>query len=253
MLILKILRSDEWETLRREGATQGSAQDRADGFIHFSTPEQAPATAAKHFAGENGLMLLAVAAARLGDALKWEPARGGALFPHLYRALALSDIARLEPLPLVGGVHVFPEDIVGHVDPERAQFDLFKGLERDQPIEMLNLVALRERAAYPEGHALATAGLSGAEAYRRYGAESAPIIARLKARIVWRGEMEAMLIGPTSEHWDHLFIARYPSTHAFLAMLSDPAYRAAVIHRQAAVLNSRLIRCRPVPAGDAFA
>ncbi|GAB4307100.1 MAG: hypothetical protein Kow0058_19110 [Roseovarius sp.] len=253
MLILKILRAGEWQALRRNGATAGSAADLADGFIHLSTPEQAPATAAKHFAGEDGLMLVAVHADALGDALRWEPARGGALFPHLYRELRLRDIVRLEPLPLVAGVHVFPEDLVGHVDPSRPQFDLFKALERDRPIEMLNLVRLRETAAYPAGHALAEAGLSGAQAYRRYGEETAPILARLGGAILWRGEMQAMLIGPASERWDHLFVARYPSTHAFLEMLTDPAYRVAVVHRQAAVATSRLIRCAPLGPGEGFA
>ena len=79
-----------------------------------------------------------------------------------------------------------------------------------------------------------------------------PIIARIGASILWRGEMQAMLIGPTSERWDHAFIARYPSAHAFLEMVTDPAYREAVVHRQAAVLTSRLIRCRPADTGTAF-
>ena len=253
MLILKILRAEEWQTLRRRGATAGAPVDRADGFIHFSTPRQVPETAAKHFSGEDGLMLIAVEAGELGDALKWEPSRGGALFPHLYRDLRLSDIARVEPLPLIGGMHVFPEDLIGHVDPDRAQFDLFKSLDRDQPIEMLNLVRLREMAAYPAGHPLAGAGLSGGQAYRRYGEASAGILARLGGAILWRGRMQAMLIGPATESWDHIFIARYPNAHAFLEMLSDPAYREAVPHRQAAVAASRLIRCAPCEPGEAFA
>ncbi|KZY40015.1 hypothetical protein A3731_38045 [Roseovarius sp. HI0049] len=149
-------------------------------------------------------------------------------------------------------MHVFPEVLAGHIDPTRPQFQLFKELDRDHPIEMLNLVALRERAPYPEGHALADAGLTGAEAYRRYGAETAPIIARLGASIVWRGEMQAMLIGPATEAWDHAFIARYPTAHAFLDMVTDPDYRQAVIHRQAAVRTSRLIRCKPSETGEAF-
>ncbi len=252
MLILKILRAGEWQALRRDGATAGAPVDVADGFVHFSTPAQAAETAAKHFAGETGLMLLAAESDGLGDDLRWEPSRGGALFPHLYRELRLSDIASVAPLPFVGGVHVFPEDLIGHVDPARPQFQLFKDLGRDHPIEMLNLVRLRDRAAYPQGHALADAGLTGAEAYRRYGTETAPIIARLGASILWRGEMQAMLIGPATEHWDHLFIARYPSAHAFLDMVTDPAYREAVIHRQAAVATSRLIRCAPAEAGGAF-
>jgi len=94
--------------LREAGETPGAPVDIADGFVHFSTAAQAAETAARHFAGEDGLMLLAVEADTLGDALKWEPSRGGALFPHLYRALRLGDVAWAQPLPLVNGAHVFP-------------------------------------------------------------------------------------------------------------------------------------------------
>lgn len=109
MLIYKIFRAPEWAELQAKGATMGAPVDIADGFVHFSTAEQAAETAAKHFAGEDGLEILALDPDTLGDALKWEPSRGGALFPHLYRALNLSDIAWHLPLPLVDGVHQFPE------------------------------------------------------------------------------------------------------------------------------------------------
>ncbi|GIX12850.1 MAG: hypothetical protein KatS3mg118_0809 [Paracoccaceae bacterium] len=141
--------------------------------------------------------------------------------------------------------------MAGHVDPERAAFDAFKALPRDHPIEMLNLVAFRDRAAYPEDHPCA--GITGAEAYARYGAASAPVLARVGGRIIWRGRMEAMLIGPAGEWWDACFIARYPSAHAFLAMVTDPEYRRAVVHRQAAVRDSRLIRLAPAAPGEGFA
>lgn len=108
MVILKIFRKDEWQALRDKGTSAGAPVDLADGYIHFSTPEQAPATAARHFAGAGDLMLLGVETDRLGDALKWEPSRGGALFPHLYRELRLADVAWAQPLPLVEGVHRFP-------------------------------------------------------------------------------------------------------------------------------------------------
>ena len=108
MLIYKIFRTDEWAALRAQKETAGAPVDLADGYIHFSTLEQAPETAAKHFAGEDGLMLLAIETEPLGDALKWEPSRGGALFPHLYRDLKLSDVHWAQPLPLLDGRHVFP-------------------------------------------------------------------------------------------------------------------------------------------------
>lgn len=108
MVILKILRGPEWADLRANGFSAGAPVDVADGFVHFSTVAQAPETAAKHFAGEDGLMLLGVEVDRLGDALKWEASRGGALFAHLYRALQMGDVVWAQPLPIVDGVHQFP-------------------------------------------------------------------------------------------------------------------------------------------------
>lgn len=108
MMIYKILRGPEWAQLRAAGESAGAPVDVADGYVHFSTAGQAAETAAKHFAGAEGLMLVAVDVDRLGAALKWEPSRGGALFPHLYREMRLSDVAWVQPLPLVAGVHQFP-------------------------------------------------------------------------------------------------------------------------------------------------
>jgi uncharacterized protein (DUF952 family) len=111
MHIYKILRPEEWAELERSGETSGAPVDVADGFIHFSTAEQTAETAAKHFAGEDGLILAAFDADALGDALKWEVSRGGAKFPHLYAPLRCADVLWHAPLPLVGGVHVFPADL----------------------------------------------------------------------------------------------------------------------------------------------
>ncbi|KNG94062.1 DUF952 domain-containing protein [Pseudaestuariivita atlantica] len=108
MLIYKIFRADEWAALRHDGTTRGAPIDVSDGFVHFSTAEQAAETAAKHFAGEADLMLVAVDTDRLGDALKWEPSRGGALFPHLYREMRIGDVTWAQPLPLAGDAHAFP-------------------------------------------------------------------------------------------------------------------------------------------------
>lgn len=108
MLIYKILRSPEWADLRAAGQSAGAPVDVADGFVHLSTLDQAPETAAKHFAGEDGLMLLAVEADPLGADLKWELSRGGAEFPHLYRELRMADVHWAVPLPLVDGAHAFP-------------------------------------------------------------------------------------------------------------------------------------------------
>ncbi len=111
MLIYKIFRAPEWADLQAKGESTGAPVDVADGFVHFSTAAQAAGTAAKHFANEAGLMLLAVEADALGDALKWEPSRGGALFPHLYRVLRSSDVVWAKPLPLIGGQHQFPPNL----------------------------------------------------------------------------------------------------------------------------------------------
>ncbi len=108
-LIYKICTAADWQQAEAAGAYRGSAADGADGFIHFSTAEQAPATAAKWFAGQRDLVLVAVDAQALGDRLKWEPSRGGALFPHLYGELPLAAVRRVDPLPLdAQGRHRFP-------------------------------------------------------------------------------------------------------------------------------------------------
>lgn len=136
-----------------------------------------------------------------------------------------------------------------HVDPERNQFDAFKALPRDMPINMLNLLRFRDVAAYPDGHPNAGKGLSGAQAYAEYGRTSGPVFARVGGSIIWRGHMEAMVIGPDEPRWEMSFIAFYPTAAAFLEMVTDPEYRLAVVHRQAAVLTSRLVRFAPLPAG----
>jgi uncharacterized protein (DUF1330 family) len=139
------------------------------------------------------------------------------------------------------------------IDPERAQFDAFKMLDRSTCIHMLNLVKFRKQAAYPDGHELAGCTLSGADAYAHYGRDSAPILSRVGGCIVWRGAFEAVLIGPSEEVWDACFIAEYPNASAFLAMITDAEYKKAVIHRQAAVETSRLIRTSPQQRGESFA
>jgi len=109
MMIYKICPAALWQEAERQGAFKGAPVDVSDGFIHFSTAEQTEETATRHFAGQAGLLLVTVDAGRLGESLKWEPSRGGALFPHLYDELALSAVIRVEPLPLgPDGRHRFP-------------------------------------------------------------------------------------------------------------------------------------------------
>ena len=108
MLIFKIFRTEEWDALRQSGETSGAPIDLTDGYIHFSTAQQAPETAAKHFADVDGLFLIAVDADAAGDALKWEKSRKDDLFPHLYRKMTMADVVWAQPLPLVDGRHQFP-------------------------------------------------------------------------------------------------------------------------------------------------
>lgn len=109
MLIYKIFRADEQAAFEAAGETLGAPIDIQDGYIHISTVEQVRETVAKHFAGEDELFILAIETETLGDDLKWEVSRGGALFPHLYRKLKLSDVVWTKPLPLGPDGHVFPE------------------------------------------------------------------------------------------------------------------------------------------------
>ena len=111
-LIYKIVPRSLWQEAERVGRFDGAPVDHADGFIHFSTAAQVRETAARHFAGQDDLLLVAVDESGLEPALKYEPSRGGALFPHLYGPLPLSVVASVAALPLgPGGFHVFPEDL----------------------------------------------------------------------------------------------------------------------------------------------
>ena len=98
--IYKILPRAEWQAAETAGGFEGSAVDRADGYIHFSTAAQAQETARRHFGGQAGLVVLALEADELGPDLRWEPSRGGDLFPHLYGALDVSLVREVTEAPL---------------------------------------------------------------------------------------------------------------------------------------------------------
>lgn len=110
MIIYKILTADQWADLERDGTSKGAPVDQADGFIHFSTADQVRETAARHFAGQEGLQLLAYRADDM-TGLQWEPSRGGDLFPHLYADLTTEHLIAATPLPLGPDGHGFPEGI----------------------------------------------------------------------------------------------------------------------------------------------
>ena len=109
-LVYKISTAANWREAEQAGAFRGAGVDLTDGYIHLSAPGQVVETAERHFAGQRDLMLVAVDSAALGPALKWEAARDGALFPHLYGPLGLHAVVWTKPLPLDRvGRHVFPE------------------------------------------------------------------------------------------------------------------------------------------------
>ena len=112
MMIYKIFRADEWAAFEAAGETLGAPIDLADGYVHISTATQVAETVSKYFSKREGLKILALDADTLGEALKWEPSRGGDLFPHLYRALQMEDVAWVKPLPLEGDDHVFPDGVL---------------------------------------------------------------------------------------------------------------------------------------------
>jgi uncharacterized protein (DUF952 family) len=108
-MIYHMCPAEAWEEAVASGEYIGTADDRRDGFLHFSTADQIAESARRHRAGQAGLVLVAVPAARLGDRLRWEKSRGGALFPHLYGPLSPAEAASVDKLPLgPDGEHVFP-------------------------------------------------------------------------------------------------------------------------------------------------
>lgn len=130
-----------------------------------------------------------------------------------------------------------------YVNPDRENFEAFKALPRDVPIQLLNLVRYRDLAAYPQGHPQAETGWSGQRAFAEYFARLVPVIDKLGGGMVWEGRFEGVITGPAEFEWDRVFVMGFPSANAFLAMVTDPYYKAEVVpHRTAAVLDSRLVR-----------
>ncbi|NND98599.1 MAG: DUF952 domain-containing protein [Pirellulaceae bacterium] len=112
--LYKVVTRSQWRVAESDGVFRGSEVDIADGFIHLSAADQTIETVAKHFAGQSDLMLIAVDAAALGDTVRWEPSRGGALFPHVYGDLPLTAVRGVQPLPIGDdGRHQFPDDFAG--------------------------------------------------------------------------------------------------------------------------------------------
>ncbi|MES2749958.1 MAG: DUF1330 domain-containing protein [Pseudomonadota bacterium] len=137
--------------------------------------------------------------------------------------------------------------MTGHVDLTKERFVALRESNREGVVHLLNLIRLRERAAYPDGREA-----SGTEAFQTYGRVSEPVLARLGGKIVWEGRFESMLIGPDDESWDLCFVAEYPTLSAFIEVVRDPVYREAAAHRKAAAHDSRLIRLMSLPGATRF-
>lgn len=139
-------------------------------------------------------------------------------------------------------------------NPTREQFKALYGLSGDEPAHMLNLLRFRDRAEYgPADAELASAQLSGRDAYQRYSADAETIFRSVGGTQIWIGQPQATLIGPTDEPWSLAFVACYPSVQAFIDMVKSEDYQRAARHRTAAVADSRLIVCSPLQAGNSFA
>ncbi len=133
-----------------------------------------------------------------------------------------------------------------YVNPSRENFDRFKALPRDEPMHLLNMIRFRDLAAYPEGHPCADLGWSGERAFQEYLRLVVPFIERLGGGIVWQGTFQGVITGPEQFEWDEVFVMGFPRADTFLALVSDPEYKAMVVdHRTAAVQDSRLVRYFP--------
>lgn len=134
-----------------------------------------------------------------------------------------------------------------YVNPSRENFDHFKSLPRDEPVDLLNMIRYRRLALYPEGHACAGLGWSGERAFEEYYKLVVPFIERLGGGIVWQGAFQGVITGASQFEWDKVFVMGFPTAATFLALVTDPDYKANVVdHRTAAVQDSRLVRYGPV-------
>ena len=130
------------------------------------------------------------------------------------------------------------------LNPSQNQLERFaEQMPAGEPILMLNLLRFNERALYPSGHS--EQACTGEEAYARYGRTALGKVRAVGGDVQVMADARVSLIAPDDEHWDQVLLVRYPSPEAFLSMLADPEYRAATVHRSAALADSRLIGCNP--------
>lgn len=129
------------------------------------------------------------------------------------------------------------------VNPSAAQLRAIAERGPEGPIVMVNLLKYRDEAAYASGRAEAKEGLSGREAYRRYGATAIKCVTELGGAIVWAGAQSLVFIGGPEQEWDEVICVRYPSREAFLGMIARPDYLAATYHRDAGLERTALLCC----------
>ncbi|MCC0049489.1 MAG: DUF1330 domain-containing protein [Rhodobiaceae bacterium] len=140
-----------------------------------------------------------------------------------------------------------------HLNPTREQFRALRDVPQDQPVLMINLLRFNDVARYAESDPeYSDAPVSGETAYGRYAAETEAIVLAAGGSQDWIGKPVLTVIGPETEAWDHAFVARYPSPQAFMDMVKNPGYQAAVRHRNAATADSRLICCAVQTPGATF-
>jgi uncharacterized protein (DUF1330 family) len=130
-----------------------------------------------------------------------------------------------------------------NIEPTQAQFERLASAPDDGPVVMLNLLRFKDHADGVD----AADGITGAEAYARYGAEAVPFLKHAGGRILWSGMAQQSVIGPDAAEWDMAIVVEYPSRAAFLQMVANPEYQASHRHREAALVDSRLIACQTLP------
>lgn len=128
--------------------------------------------------------------------------------------------------------------------PTDSQGIAFAQAAQDEPVVMVNLLRFKARAAYPREYGGPDPEVSGEEAYRRYLETATVKVGGLGGRLVWGGPSSMTLVGPANERWDQILVVHYPSRASFLAMTADPEYEAALVHRSAALAETRLFVCK---------
>jgi uncharacterized protein (DUF1330 family) len=133
---------------------------------------------------------------------------------------------------------------LGGLNPDGDQIRELVAADLSGPLHFVNLLAFRDEAQYPDGHELAASGLSGADAYARYGVIALDHVARRGGRLTFYNDVEQVLVGP-GRTWHQVAIMEYPSTRSFIDMITDPRYLAGLVHRDAGLAETVVLVTRP--------